>query len=49
MASPLATQGLTYAGFWFSIITLFLLAALIGFPVIWFVVALVTTSFLLSE
>jgi hypothetical protein len=41
LASPLATHGLTYAGFWFSIITLFLLAALIGFPVIWFVVALV--------
>lgn len=44
LASPLATHGLNSAGFWFSIVTLFLLAALIGFPVIWFVVALVDNA-----
>ena len=41
LASSLATQGLVDAGFWFSIITLLLLVALIGLPIIWFVVALV--------
>jgi hypothetical protein len=41
LASPLATQGLTYAGFWFSITTLVLLATLIGLPIIWFLVVLV--------
>lgn len=41
LATPLATRWLSHAGFWFSVIVLLLLMALICLPVVWFMIALV--------
>lgn len=41
LATPLARWWLIHAGFWFSVIVLLLLTALICLPIIWFMIALV--------